>query len=315
MNVCIVIPSYKVQKTILKVLSAVGRDVSLIIVVDDACPEGSGKIVQSQCRDPRVKVLFHHENQGVGGAVCTGYQAALEEKMDIIVKLDSDGQMDPCFIGTLIKPIVEGRADYTKGNRFFKLSSLRSMPFIRLFGNSVLSFVAKLTSGYWNVMDPTNGFTAVYSTVLKQIDLTKLDRRYFFESDMLFRLGTIRAVVADVPMDALYGDEESHLSVIRVLFEFPLKYFSRSLKRFFYSYVLRDFNLGSIQFFLGMTLCLFGGVFGVWRYYLSVHTGVPATSGQVMIAGLPVILGFQSLWAALQFDVTNLPKQPLQRME
>ena len=259
--------------------------------------------------------MFHEKNLGVGGAVITGYKAALREGMRIVVKVDGDGQMQPAFIPTLIQPIQERRADYTKGNRFFKLSSLRTMPVMRLVGNSVLSFVVKLCSGYWNIMDPTNGFTAIHASALKQLDLEKIDQRYFFESDILFRLGTLRAVVLDVPMDSKYGDEVSSLRIGRVMTTFPPKYCNRFVKRFFYNYFLRDFNLGSLQFVFGILFFTFGTGFGTWKYYLSVHTGVPATSGTVMLAGLPVILGFQSLWAALQFDVSHLPRNPLQRME
>ena len=205
MKVAIVIPAFRVKEHILQVIEKVGPEVSDILVVDDCCPEGSGDFVRNNCADVRVRVIFNKSNKGVGGATISGYLEALKIGSDVIVKVDGDGQMDPALIPDLIHPILSGEADYTKGNRFFNLASLKSMPLIRLFGNSVLSFVSKLASGYWNVMDPTNGFTAIHASVLKVLPLEKIDERYFFESDMLFRLNTVRAVVKELPMEASYG--------------------------------------------------------------------------------------------------------------
>ena len=140
-KVAVVIPCYKVKKHILDVINNIGSEVSIIYVVDDKCPELSGEYVQQTCIDPRVKVIFNDENQGVGGAVISGYLASLKDNMDIIVKIDGDGQMDPSLIGDFINPISKEFADYTKGNRFYDVESLKPMPKIRLFGNTVLSFM------------------------------------------------------------------------------------------------------------------------------------------------------------------------------
>ena len=218
-----VIPCYRVKRHILGVLGAVPATVDRVYVVDDGCPDGSGDLVASQCGDSRVKVLRHATNQGVGAATLTGYRAALEDGATVIVRLDGDGQMDPALIPRLVRPIADGEADYAKGNRFFELEGLRAMPPLRLLGNSILSFASKLSSGYWNVFDPTNGFTAIHAAVLRQLPLDKLSPGWFFESDLLFRLGTIRAVVCDVPIPARYGDEESSLVVRRVVGEFAWK--------------------------------------------------------------------------------------------
>ena len=212
-----VIPCFRVKHAILGVLAAIPRSVDRIYVVDDACPDGSGDAVASGCRDPRVRVLRHERNQGVGGATLTGYRAALADGATVIVRLDGDGQMDPALIPRLLRPIQDGEADYAKGNRFFELEGLRPMPPLRLLGNSLLSFASKLSSGYWNVFDPTNGFTAIHAAVLRQLPQDKLARDWFFESDLLFRLGTIRAVVCDVPMPARYDGETSSLVIRRVV--------------------------------------------------------------------------------------------------
>jgi glycosyltransferase involved in cell wall biosynthesis len=312
MDVAVVIPSYKVRDHILSVLNRIGPIVTRIYVVDDKCPQGSGKLVAEQCRDPRVVVLFHEINLGVGGAMVTGYRRALVDGADVVVKLDGDGQMDPELIPAFISPIERGVTDYTKGNRFYAIENLEGMPFVRIFGNTALSFVNKLSSGYWNVMDPTNGYTAIHSSALSALPLAKLEKRYFFESDMLFRLNTVRAVVRDVPMKAIYGDEKSNLSIFKVIRDFPTKYLGRFLKRIFYSYVLRDVNVCSIQMAAGIPMILFGSFFGAYHWYLSALTNSTAPTGTIMLAVLPVIVGVQLLLAAVSFDVANIPQQPLQ---
>jgi glycosyltransferase involved in cell wall biosynthesis len=308
-----VIPCFRVKRHILGVLAAIPAAVDRIYVVDDGCPEGSGAAVESGCSDPRVRVLRHERNQGVGGATLTGYRAALEDGATVIVRLDGDGQMDPALIPRLVRPILEGAADYAKGNRFFELEGLRAMPPLRLFGNSMLSFASKLSSGYWNVFDPTNGFTAIHAMVLRQLPLDKLSHGWFFESDLLFRLGTIRAVVCDVPIPARYGDEESSLVVRRVVGEFAWKHFANAAKRIFYGYYLRNFNIASIEIALGIPLVAFGAWIGVTRWIDGYLHATPATSGTVMLAALPVLVGIQLVLAFLSYDLQNVPRDVLHR--
>ena len=218
-----VIPCYRVGSRVADVLRAIGPEVWRIYCVDDGCPEGSGSAVkQAAASDPRICLITHEHNQGVGAAVITGYQQALTDGAEIIIKLDGDGQMDPARIPELVDPLVRGEADYVKGNRFFHLEGLKSMPWARLVGNAGLSFLSKLSTGYWNLFDPTNGYTAIHASLLSVLPLEKVSRRYFFESDLLFRLATLRAVVADVPMEARYADEGSCLRPLRALIEFPL---------------------------------------------------------------------------------------------
>ena len=310
-RVAVTIPSYKVRAHVLDVIASIPPRVQRIYVVDDKCPQHSGELVKEQCRDPRVRVIFHEENQGVGGAVGSGYRAAIEEGMDIVVKVDGDGQMDPALIPHFTRPIERGRADYTKGNRFYRPESLKGMPPIRLFGNAALSFINKLSTGYWSIMDPTNGYTAIHTSVLREMPLHKLEKRYFFETDMLYHLNTMRAVVHDVPMDAVYADEESSLKVSKVLPEFIVKHVNRFFKRYVYLYLLRDFNIGSLYSLLGVVLCGLGVVFGGWAWLRSLTTGQPATSGTVMLAALPLIIGIQFLIAFLHHDVERVPSQPL----
>ena len=310
-RLAVVVPSYKVSRHILGVLASIPTEVSRIYVVDDCCPEASGHVVEAGNSDARVQVLRHSENQGVGAAVLTGYRQALADGMDIIIKLDGDAQMEPALIPHLVRPIVEGRADYTKGNRFYSFDLLRSMPAIRLFGNAALSLINKIASGYWSIMDPTNGYTAVHSKLLQLLPLGIIEKRYFFESDMLYHLGLLRACVMDVPMRSLYAGETSSLSIRNVLLRFPGKYAMRTIKRFAYSYLLRDFNAGSVETLLGGGLLLFGVVFGGIRWTTGIINAEMASSGTVMLAALPVILGVQLLLSALYYDIQNQPRDAL----
>jgi dolichol-phosphate mannosyltransferase len=312
-EIAVVVPCYRARAQVLGVLARIGPECRAIYVVDDACPEESGKWVEAQCRDPRVHVLYHPENRGVGGATITGYRAALAAGAEILVKLDADGQMDPALIPTLVAPIRVGEADYAKGNRFFELDGLGAMPGVRLFGNSMLSFLSKLSSGYWEIFDPTNGFTALHAAVARHLPWDKIAQRYFFESDLLFRLGALRAVVADVPMRAVYGDETSSLSVRRALAEFAWKHARNTLKRVAYRYYLRDFNFASLELVLGTLLTLGGTAFGLLRWWASARAGVLTGSGTVMLAALPVLLGVQLLLGFLSYDMHSTPRQVIHR--
>lgn len=312
MDVAVVIPCYKVKDHILAVIGRIGPIAKRIYVVDDRCPDDSGRFVLARCTDPRVEVIFNEINQGVGGATMAGYRRALVDGADIIVKLDGDGQMDPAAIPSLIRPIERGVADYTKGNRFYSFENLERMPVLRRIGNTGLSFITKVSSGYWDVMDPTNGYTAIHAGALSLLPLSKIERRYFFESDMLFRLNTIRAVVREVPMKAIYGEEKSNLSILKVLREFPAKHLSRFLKRIGYNYILRDFNVCTIELFSGLALLLFGVGIGSYTWYRSWLAQVGTPTGTIMLAVLPIMVGVQLLLAAISFDVANVPREPLQ---
>jgi dolichol-phosphate mannosyltransferase len=219
--------------------------------------------------------------------------------------------MDPARIPSLVGPLLDGTADYTKGNRFFDLEDVRSMPLVRLVGNAILSFVNKVASGYWDVMDPTNGYTAINAVVAAALPLRKIARDYFFESDMLFRLSVLRAVVIDVPMAARYGNEVSNLRVSRVLLSFPGRYLGRAFKRLFYGYFLRDFNAGTVQLGLGLLLLGGGGIFGALRWQESIASGTPATAGTVVLAALPVLFGGHLLLSAINYDIANVPRRPV----
>lgn len=307
-NISVVIPCYRVKSHISAVLSDIGPEVGRIYVVDDCCPESTGDFVYGNCQDSRVTVITNHSNLGVGGAVLAGYRLAVKDGADIIVKIDGDGQMNPALIPKFVAPIIRRQADYTKGNRFYDLKNISRMPSTRLFGNALLSFMTKLSSGYWNIFDPTNGYTAINARMLPHLPLDQISNRYFFESDILFRLNTIRAVVLDIPMDACYGDEQSNLKILRVIPDFLYRHASNFFKRIVYNYFLRDMTLASFELLFGLLLLLFGLVFGGSHWARSIMYGTSASSGTIMVAALSVLVGLQLLLAFLGYDISNVPR-------
>jgi dolichol-phosphate mannosyltransferase len=306
-----VIPCFKVKDHILNVIERLGSEVSNIIVVDDCCPQASGRFVQEHCRDPRVHVCFNDVNLGVGGATMVGYRYAMTIGADICVKIDGDGQMDPAILPQIVAPIVNGAADYSKGNRFYFLTDVRGMPPARIFGNAALSFLTKLSSGYWSIFDPTNGYTAIHRIALERLDLDRIERRYFFESDILFRLYLLGAVVQDVPMRASYGSEMSNLKIPKIFIPFLVNNVRNFLKRIFYRYFLRDFNLASLELIFGLLSFGFGIIFGISHWISGVAHNEVASAGTVMLAALPVLAGLQLMLGFFAFDYSAIPRIPL----
>jgi dolichol-phosphate mannosyltransferase len=310
-NIAVVIPAYRATAHVMGVIEAIPSQVWRIYLVDDCCPEKTGDFVAERNQDTRVVVVRNEINLGVGGAVMRGYAQAAAEGATVIVKLDADGQMNPALIEKFIRPILLGQADYTKGNRFYDLREIRAMPVIRIIGNMVLSFVSKLSSGYWQIFDPTNGFTAIHAKLIARLPLEHISERYFFESDLLFRLNTIRALVLDIPMDAHYADEVSHLKIHQVVLEFGFKHCRNFCKRVAYNYFLRDMSAASLELVAGLLLMLFGGIFGATTWLESIQTSRAAPLGTIMLAALPLLLGFQLLLAFLSFDVNAQVRRAL----
>jgi glycosyltransferase involved in cell wall biosynthesis len=312
-KIAAVIPAYKVKAQVLDVIRRLGPEVGAIYVVDDACPQASGHHVQQHCSDPRVKVIFNPQNLGVGGATMSGYQAAIDDGCHILVKVDGDGQMAPELLPQFVAPILEGVADYTKGNRFYDLTNIGRMPGIRLLGNAMLSFMSKFSTGYWDIFDPTNGYTAIHARVASHLPFDKISQRYFFESDMLFRLNIMRGVVMDIPMDAHYAEEVSNLRIRSILGEFMFKHLRNFGKRIFYNYFLRDLSAASFHLLLGTCLTFFGLLFGAYQWTLSASMHVVSSAGTVMLAALPLLLGLQLLLAFISHDTQSVPRLPIHK--
>lgn len=183
------------------------------------------------------------------------------------------------------------------------------MPAFRRVGNLGLSFLIKAASGYWNVFDPTNGFIAIHKDTLSSINFTKIHKRYFFESSLLIELYYSNAVVVEVPMKAQYADEKSNLSISKTLFEFPPKLLYAFIRRVILKYFLFDFNIASLYILFGLPVFLFGAVYGITNYIKYASQNAPAPTGTVVIPTLLIILGFQLLLSAANYDVANYPKR------
>jgi dolichol-phosphate mannosyltransferase len=306
LSIAVVIPVYKVERHIKQVIETLPDFIDHVIMVDDNCPNMSLSLIENNKKNTIIK---HDKNLGVGGAVVSGYRKALILNSDIVIKVDGDGQMDPNKIMQLIMPLLEEKADYTKGNRFKDYKDLKSMPKIRLFGNSILSFSSKLASGYWNIMDPTNGFTAITKRAIEGLNLDIISKRYFFETDMLIHLNIENCVVKDVPIPANYADEVSSMNIKKIIFSFPPKLLKGFFKRIFLKYYVYDFNMLSIYLIFSLPMLFFGTSYGMYHWIRSSINNAETPIGTVMVSVLPIILGVQFLLQAIQIDMNNVPKK------
>lgn len=309
-QVAVVIPCYNVERHIEAVIRSLPPLVSTIVVVDDRSPDRFVEKVE-RLDDRRVVLVRHSVNQGVGGAMVTGYQECLRRGADIVVKMDGDDQMDPAYLPALIRPLVRAEADYTKGNRWHNSHELATMPAARRLGSVGLSFLTKLASGYWRLFDPCNGYTAIRASVLRQLPMERLGRRFFFETSMLVQLNILGAVIQDLPIPARYGDEKSTMSLRRVLREFPPALARACASRVWTRYFVRDFGPISLCLFGGGLLTAWGAGFGAWKWAQSLLTGVPNTAGTVMLAAMPFLMGFQLLLQAALLEIAGEPTRPL----
>jgi glycosyltransferase involved in cell wall biosynthesis len=313
-HVAAVVPAFNVGDEIASVLRSMPPVVRTIVVVDDASSDGTAAIVE-RCAavDRRVILVRHERNRGVGGAMITGFRTAIDAGADIAVKVDGDGQMPLWLIPQLVQPLIDGSADYTKGNRFRDFEALRRMPPVRRFGNVALSFLAKAATGYWKCFDPTNGFIAIRADVLSQVPLQKIDPTYFFETSMLAQLYLISAVVKEIPMPARYAGEQSSLSISRVLGQFPGKLFAALVRRLLLKNFVYDFNLESLQLAAGVPL-FFGGIaFGLWKWIWYAQHHLAAPTGTVVLPALAIMLGVQFLVSAATLDLRAVPREPVNR--
>lgn len=312
-HVAAVLPAYNVAKELGSVLRMMPPLFTTIVVVNDGSSDQTGAIADRYAElDPRISVIHHEKNRGVGGAMVTGFRRALESGADVVVKLDADGQMPLWLVPELIEPLLSGEADYTKGNRFRDFQAVRAMPLARRIGNVALSFLAKAATGYWRVFDPTNGFLAIRSDVLSQLPLQKIDRTYFFEISMLSHLYLIGAVVKEVPIPARYAGETSSLSIPRVLRQFPARLVWSLLRRLFLKNFIYDFNLASLHLAIGVPLLFTGVTFGAWNWFwYSLRLREAAPTGTVVLPALMIMVGVQLLLSAAQYDFEAVPREPV----
>lgn len=307
-TIAAVVPAYKEERMIGVVISTMPDYVDHIVIVDDCSPDDTSGVVTAMA-DPRVTLIRHEENQGVGGAIITGHRAALELGSDVNVIMAGDAQMDPQHLPDLLDKVTDGGYGFAKANRFYSPESFHGMPGYRVFGNIVLSFVTKMASGYWNLFDPQNGYTAIRREVLERVPLDRVAKRYSFENDLLIHLNILQVPATDVPIPAVYGDEVSSIKLRRVIPELLHRLTVGFWTRIWYRYVLWSFSPIALLLFLGILLFVFGLGVSIWLIFQIAASAI-ATAATVMFAALPLMLGTQLLISALQLDIAASPSTP-----
>jgi len=308
-KICAVVPAYKEEGHIGIVIKTMPEFVDHIVVVDDGSTDKtSEKALESG--DERVVVIKHHKNQGVGSAIITGHKKAIELGAEVSVVMAGDAQMDPKYLTDLLNAVIEQGYDYAKGNRFLKRGHKRGMPRIRILGNILLAFLNKLASGYWNIFDPQNGYTAIRTSVLKELDLDHLAKGYQFENDMLVHLNIVNARVKDVSIPGVYQGQHSKIKLYRFILKTSLFLIKRFFYRIYKKYIFLDLRPFALTFIPGLILFLWGLLYGAYTAYLRYldPRHLVPSSGTVMLFALPLLMGFQLLIAAFIMDISETPR-------
>lgn len=305
-SIALIIPCYKGGLRTLDVIRKAKSFVTEIILIDDCCPFNTGDLVLDFFkRDKSVHVIFNKRNLGVGMSTKIGFEHASD--CNIIVKVDADGQMDPSLIPSLIKPLIYGKAEAAKGNRFTSVDHIVSMPMIRIVGNLALSFLNKISTGYWELFDPTNGFIAITNTALTRIRLEKVDNRYFFESDFLFQCALARITFSQLPMKSIYDGEISSLRPITEIRNFAAKHLVNFFKRLIYQYFILDFNAGSLELLGGLISFLLSCLLLIKILIFGFLYNLFATPGESSLFVIFSFLTIQLLIGFLYYDSTQQP--------
>ncbi len=301
-RIAAVVPAYKEERHIAQVIETMPDFVDHIVIVDDCSPDQTSAAAEAT-GDPRLRLIRHEANQGVGGAILTAHRAALELGSEINVVMAGDAQMDPDFLPQLLDPVVDGYG-FAKANRFFSGESFAGMPGYRIFGNIVLSFMTKFASGYWHIFDPQNGYTAIRAEVLRRLPLNKIAVSYSFENDLLINLNILDVPITDVPIPAVYGNEVSSIKLSRVIPELLSLLFGGYWRRVWWKYMVWSFSPVALLLLAGLALIVLGVAVGLW--VLANSIGSP-TAGSVMLAVVPFVLGVQMLLVSLQLDIQGSP--------
>jgi glycosyltransferase involved in cell wall biosynthesis len=307
-KIAAVVPAYREEAMISTVIDTMPDYVDFIVIVDDCSPDATSDVVR-RSTDERVTLIRHEENQGVGGAIITAHKAAMALGSDVNVVMAGDAQMDPAYLPALLDRVTRDGYGFAKANRFFAPESFEGMPRHRVFGNIVLSFMTKLASGYWNLFDPQNGYTAIRTEVLRRVPLDRVSRRYSFENDLLIHLNILQVGAVDVPIPAVYADEVSSIRLSKVVPELLNLFIRGFWRRIWYRYVLWSFSPIALLLVLGIVLFGIGTVVAVWVCF-QIASSVIATAATVMLAALPLMIGSQLLISALQLDIQASPSQP-----
>ncbi|MDT8273400.1 MAG: glycosyltransferase family 2 protein [Desulfomonilia bacterium] len=275
-SVCVVVPAYNEETQIGSVIESMPDYVDTMVIIDDASKDRTVEIVRGyQQSTDRIVLIAHEKNQGVGGAIASGYKWARDHDFDMAAVMAGDGQMDPADLPTLLDPIAEDRADYSKGNRLFTGEAYQKIPKIRYFGNAFLSLLTKIASGYWHIADFQSGYTVINKRALHLIDWDHMYKRFGQPNDLLVRLNVFNCRVADIPIEPVYNiGERSKINIFKVIFTISWLLLKMFLWRMKEKYIIRDFHPLIFFYTLGflfkfITIVLFIRMF--WYWYAFGH--------------------------------------------
>jgi glycosyltransferase involved in cell wall biosynthesis len=300
-RVAVVVPALDEELLVGETLRGIPAFVDRIVVVDDASTDETAARAH-EVGDPRVEVISHDRNTGVGAAIVTGYRRALADAIDVTCVMAADNQMDPAELLDLVLPVARGEVDYAKANRLFSGEAWEVIPRHRYLGNAVLSLLTKIASGYWHVADSQAGYTALSLDALRRLDLDRIYRRYGFPNDMLVHLNVVNARVRDVPSRPVYGvGERSGIRVRRVVPRISWLLFKGFWWRLKEKYVIRDFHPLVFFYVLGALMTVVGLVLGAAVTVLRLF-GNEITTPTIVLVALLLISGTQFTLFAMWFD-------------
>lgn len=303
----VVVPTYKARAHIGEVLKAVPEEVGAIYVVDDACPDGSGKWAVESSDDPRVELVALSENQGVGGATVAGFRQAFADGYLAAVKVDADGQIAPALVSDIVEAMAAFDVGYCKGSRFTTPKNLVGMPRHRVFLNMILSITNKFASGYYSLTDPTNGLIGIRREAFAEIEPDRVAKRFFFESDLMHHLNLARVAAVQVPMAANYADEESNLRFGSEVFSFMWGTFKNFWRRVFLRHFVLSFSLAGIYLTIGVAFSLFAIIYGLSTWITNSAQGQMSNTGAIAIVILTALIGVNFVSTFFVFDVNDEP--------
>jgi glycosyltransferase involved in cell wall biosynthesis len=303
-RVAVVVPAYDEEGLVGETLASIPEFVDRIYVVDDHSGDGTAARAQ-EVGDPRVDVIVHDRNEGVGAAIVSGYRRALAEGVDVTCVMAADGQMDPADLETIAGTVARGEVEYAKANRLFTGQAWELMPRHRYLGNAVLSMLTKIASGYWHVADSQSGYTAISREQLERLDLDRIYRRYGFPNDMLVHLNVWNARVRDIPSRPIYGQgERSGIRLWRVIPSIAWLLLKGFFWRLREKYVIRDFHPLVFFYVFGILLTVAGLVLGAVETILRLK-GNELTTPTIVLVALLLISGSQFTLFAMWFDMES----------
>jgi len=302
--VAVVVPAFNEAPLIKKTLDTVPDYVDHIIVVDDASTDQTYDIVESaKGTDPRITLIRHSQNGGVGGAIITGYEKAVEMKIDVTAVMAGDAQMDPRDLEAVIQPIADEKVDYTKGNRLFYGDAWKMIPKYRYLGNAFLSLLTKIASGYWHIADSQSGYTAISLLALRKLQLHNIYKRYGMPNDILIRLNSFDFRVKDVHVRPVYNiGEKSGIKLYHVIPRIAWLLFRGFWRRLFFKYVIKDFHPLVFFYLLGVILFPTGLLSGIYLVLYRLFAG-PVAITSALFSVFLFVSGLQSLFFAMWFDM------------